>query len=119
MTEQVPYRPGGNYQRPVTWGPYNPYQATLWQCYTDAYLAHYYGYADTRQPRPGSVIDPARYAAWKAKMVERQQYEVGRSYGAQRALEVADLPEHLWAHLCQRMLDSEPLQAQSLQERGD
>ena len=94
-----PYKPGDPPKR--AFSGYSVSQESCWQAVDTVYHAHYFGYADTRQPTPGGAVDPVKYTNWQRKLEAAWTVESNRDV-ATRGLTCQDLGDNAMRHLYER-----------------
>ena len=102
-----PYGPGEALQPQWDRSAYNPYQAALWDAFSDVYAANVFGFGHCRLATPGRSFNNAAFETWRAKCIAQWAREAVRTVGT-RGLEVTDMSDALWLALYERMEAAAP-----------
>lgn len=86
-----PYQPGATVGRDFRNFVPGSRPDRMYNAYADVYYAAVFGYGHTRQPRPGTAIDLARYTSWKKRAMSAT-----RNIGSRRTLREDDFTENQW-----------------------
>jgi len=105
MIDEFPHIPGVHVNRAYQASGYSPYQAALWEAFTDTYYSRAYGFGHTRMPTPGAQFNQREYEAWITKATAAWARESTRDANT-RGLNRGDMPEELWLYLYERLLDA-------------